>query len=543
MWRASDRRWAWLTGIAFLLLGTTWAFASPQGSATDEEFHLTTTWCAWGEWSGCAIDDTVVRADGSTRARVVPYYSVPDYIANINCYFYGDQSAACLAERTTNPVETRRFNVEHNPDLYYVVMRTLASEDAPRSVQLMRLANVLLASALLTWALLVARPAVARGLTLAWGLAAIPLVVFYISSTNPSAWALAGMGTFWAFALTAASAGITRRRRIVAVSGALVAAGLALAARYDSLVWIALSLLVVGVLRLPRPRTSRHWIAIAAVTGVSLVVAVLAVAANLNRLLLGDFGIPGGTTSSDQPNPVVRLVLELPSYLASMFGAQRPVWVQGENAVRATLEGYTPIGLAQSLGDSYFASAVGYLLGGAALSAVIIAVGHYRRRTTIAMVGLVVFLPLVMILIRGIAGFGPQSVQPRYLLPWLLITLGIGLTVWTRGAPLLRRGQAVVLGILVAAGGSLAWLVLASRYAVGQDAAFTNFGQEPEWWWSWGPSRLVWFAIAVVVTGLWAAATVGRAALDGRQAPPGRRVRGRGPGGRVGSVGVRRVLE
>ena len=60
--------------------------------------------------------------------------------------------------------------------------------------------------------------------------------------------------------------------------------------------------------------------------------------------------------------------------------------------------------------------------------------------------------------------------------------------------------------------GSLAWLAFASRYAVNLSGTFTNFGQEPVWWWAWGPSRLVWFAIASLATLMWAIVTLRYAA-------------------------------
>jgi len=39
--------------VLLFLLGLSWAFASPIGSAADDHFHLSSIWCAKGENSLC----------------------------------------------------------------------------------------------------------------------------------------------------------------------------------------------------------------------------------------------------------------------------------------------------------------------------------------------------------------------------------------------------------------------------------------------------------------------------------------------------------
>jgi hypothetical protein len=244
-------------------------------------------------------------------------------------------------------------------------------------------------------------------------------------------------------------------------------------------------------------------------------VAVLAFLFNFDRLLIGRFVVPDSNVAGDHPNPITKLVLEMPGFVAALFGAQPPTWVQGEGPGKAGQEGYTPLGLGNNTGDTFFASATGYLLFGSAVALVVLAVAYYRRRNYAALAFLALAGAGSLIVARALAAFEAQVIQPRYLLPLLMLTMGVLLTVRTGGASVLRRGQGWLLVAAMTAGSSLAWLVVASRYAVGQNAAFTNFGQPANWWWEVGPSRLVWFLIAICCSAAWAIASIGAGVSGG----------------------------
>ena len=47
------RRWAWVwLPVAFFVMCAGWALTSPPGSSPDDDFHLTSIWCAAGTQDG-----------------------------------------------------------------------------------------------------------------------------------------------------------------------------------------------------------------------------------------------------------------------------------------------------------------------------------------------------------------------------------------------------------------------------------------------------------------------------------------------------------
>jgi len=143
--------------------------------------------------------------------------------------------------------------------------------------------------------------------------------------------------------------------------------------------------------------------------------------------------------------------------------------------------------------------------------AIVLAVGFnsYQRSRVIAFAVLVVATITQIVIMRAMVDFAAfWEVQPRYFVPILLVIIGVGALNTRAGAALMNRVQAVTVMLLVVVSGSVAWMAVAARYAVGPDAAFTNFGQPADWWWATGPSRLVWLCLTVLFTALWVTTTV-----------------------------------
>ena len=494
-------------GLAFVFLGTAWSFASPPGSTNDEEYHLANVWCAWGEWEGCQFSPPAEElaagavADGSVW--------IPGFLRDVNCYQRGSQSTACLEGKDSQLVNSYRQSYGYNPSTYYVVMRTLAWSNDQSSLQLIRLFNVALTGILVGLAVFVSKSSVRRGIVLAWGIAAIPWLVIYASSTNPSAWAIAGVGTVWAFGLSTLDRENPRSLRWVALGGLIFATVVAISGRFDSFAWLALALVSILVYSIG---SQRFHVTRALAAGLAIAVAVTAIAAvQLNRQRLGfmSFGIPEWNRATDQPHPLLKDLLEIPWWDSSWFGAQPPVWIPSNGEPLTLRDGFVPIGIGVNLGDSFFPSAVGYLLGFAALAVVFASIPRFARRNWAILAGLSLALVTIMIAFRAKTDFVVvASMQGRYFLPWLMIFLAAALTIESRKRALLSRGQVMVVSAMLILGGSLAWLAFAGRYAVNLSGTFTNFGQEPVWWWAWGPSRLVWFLIAAVATVSWVVVTL-----------------------------------
>lgn len=490
-------------GAALLLLGLGWAFASPHGSSADDDFHLTTIWCSHGYSSYCE--------DAGDGVGVF----VPRVIAYPACYvnWPAGTSAACTNDLTYEAIYTTRVNPASGgyPEGFYWTMGLLAGKDVPNSVQAMRILNVIIAVCFLIWAVAAVQPTIRRAVVLAWGVGAIPLTIFFVASTNPSSWVITGVGLYWAFLLSVLK-DFNPRSPIFwnRVLGVVASATLALVARRDAGIYLMVSTVAVVILTLPSLRKGWKTLLLASAAALS-VFSFVAYLGLRGRYLSLPITWPGAQTATDQPNPILKTFMEIPSFIVGLIGGQRPAFVISDSGVNQGLEGYRPTGLLYGLGwaEVSLPSAVGLAALVAVLVVVVAGLNSYRLSRVLALC-FVAFAVLVQIItMRAMVDFiAFWEIQPRYFLPISLVFLGLAALVHPPSRGLLTRAQGwlAMLGLGIA--GSVAWMATAGRYAIGPDAAFTNFGQVPDWWWEVGPSRLVWFLIVACATGLWAWATI-----------------------------------
>lgn len=500
----SRTKWAALSAVAFTLLGFVWAFASPRGSSADEDFHLVNIWCAWGETELCEFNP---EAAGTVL--------VPEALAYSWCYsrWPAQISAGCLNGLTMNPVVTDRVSFDRfgYSIAFYDTLRVFAGTNIDLSVQIMRMFNVLLASFFFFWALKSANWAISRSLSLTWGIAMVPLGVFFVASVNPSAWTIIGVGTYWAFLASLMSNSVKTRSRKVSLSlGVIASALLALVARTDSGIYLALSTIAVIVWRWKFISAHSSWkTQLFVASGISVLI-VFAVWIQMRRYQAFPFSFPGAQTSTDQPVPAIKTLLEIPAFIYGLFGGQSARTALRDSQVAQGLDGYRPVGFTQGLGwtDTQLPSIVG-LINGAVVFAMMLAGCKKYEKTRVAAFIVLVFAFIGQILImRSQFDFtGEAFIQPRYLFPLAVVIIGIALSLKTNQA-FLNRFQALSVSLILVLAGSIAWLAVSARYAIGPDAAYTNFGQPIEWWWPTGPGRLTSFLLVVVVSLLWVAVSV-----------------------------------
>lgn len=101
-----------------------------------------------------------------------------------------------------------------------------------------------------------------------------------------------------------------------------------------------------------------------------------------------------------------------------------------------------------------------------------------------------------------------EWVQPRYLLPLLLILVGVALFGFARDHLGFSRLQAAVLFVAVSVANSLSLHSNLRRYITGLDEPGFNLNANIEWWWNIPVSpMIVWFggsaAFALALVGLW----------------------------------------
>lgn len=271
---ASPRR-QWCTAfVIFAALSGAWALATPLFASPDEPAHvIRAASVARGQLLGRAVHDP--RLKGALRVDVPAIYTSADSVA---CFAFRPETPASCARfagpRREQPVVT---NAGKHPPLFYALVGwpSLFWTSA-RGVYAMRLAVVVLTSALLASAAVsLRRLASPRWALAGLAVAVTPTVLFYDGVVNPSGLEIAAGIGLWASGLVLVSearAGWVDGR-VVARVGA--AAAVLVLSRQLSPLWLGLIGLALAALggravlqRLARVRLVWLW---AAVVGVCTV--------------------------------------------------------------------------------------------------------------------------------------------------------------------------------------------------------------------------------------------------------------------------------
>jgi hypothetical protein len=347
------------------------------------------------------------------------------------------------------------------PALFYWTMGFLAGNNAVRSIWAMRLTNCLLALMLILGALYAARGSLRTAIAISWIVAVIPLGLYTVASTTPSSWAIMGLGTYWAYLLAYWRAPDSRARWISGV-GTVVSAIVASGARTDAAAFVVVVTIAMAIFEwLPRRgglRINPNLLMIPVVCLLSgLVVFRRSAQAGV---AMG--GLPTeGVSYGSGPSLLFRNVQELPTLWSGAFGGWGLGWLD------------TVIPLAVSFAITALVTALVF----AGLRRTDLA----KNLALLLVFSLVSALPL-WILQRSEEIVGRQ-VQPRYLLPPLLVLLGVALTNHGSAEVLsLTKTQKAVAWAVVAGAQAVSLMFVIKRYALGTDGSLLNHGSQIEWW-------------------------------------------------------------
>ena len=457
-----------LTPVLALLTLTAWVFASPVGAGPDDDFHLVSSWCA-----GPTASETCLPTD-TERERLVPAA-----LDDIECFAYDPtQSAACQGQDWSwsidELVQSERGNfIGAYPPIYYAVTGVLTGADIQASAIAMRLITVLLFVGLTValWLLLPRH----LGAPLVWGwlVTTVPLGIFLLGTNNPSAWAMIGVGSSWLALLGWFEA---QGRRKLAL-GALFALSVLIAAgaRGDAALYAGLGIVLVLVLTVARSRVFVRDAVLPIVMGL----VAFAFFVSSRQTQAGLSGFSGGSNTSAAGT------------------------LADPGAPEAALTGFglfaynllnVPFLWTGTLGDW----ALGWLdtsmpaIVSAAAVAVFVAVGFtgigllWRRKALVLAAVVIVLVALPVYVLQAGSDVVGEQVQPRYLLP-LIVMLG-GMLVLARPAQALTFTVAQRFAIVAALAGAhfVALHLNIRRYVTGIDAAGVNLDDGAEWWWA-GP--------------------------------------------------------
>lgn len=476
-------RWIHLAPVLAFVALAAWAFASPVGAGPDDDYHLTSVWCASGGGSHCEEGPT-----STTRIVATPLQELDCFAA------LPKQSAACQSAimdgwgSDTTKTSRGNFSGEY-PPVYYTVMHVFAGPDLQVSALAMRLINAALFVALAT-ALALLLPLERRS-TLLWGwlVTLVPLGLFLIPSNNPSGWAITGVGTaFIALIGWFDSAG---RRRWALAALVLVGVVMAAGSRGDAAVYVFGAMVAATIIAAPRERLAWRalwrwaWLPMAGAI-ISLVFFIIAGQSDVagSGFGGGDATIVGGQSEGAPTGFALAAynLLMLPFLWTGVWGT----WALG--ALDTGLPTLVPAAATSAFVVVAFAG-----------------IARIDWRKGIAALG--VFLVLIALPIWVLTRSGNivgENLQPRYLLPLIVLFAFILLTMPTGARISFSRVQLfLILGAL--AGANLVSLqVNIRRYVTGIDAQGLNLDAGAEWWWTGFPvgPTAVWVVGTLAYAGL-----------------------------------------
>lgn len=463
-------------------MAAAWVVASPAGAGPDDGYHITSILCPTPIGQHCQIDGYV------DNDPTEPMVKVSAQIPQLACYaWHSDISAACLNDVPAgDTADVSSLDNGNYPGPYYDIMHLFASS-APagmdRTVLTVRALNAAIAALFfgaVAWLLPWSMRRLLVYVLLGFGL---PLVAYFLTSINPSAWAITGVIVTW-FALTGlfategrADCPAWRRRTLAGL--ALAATALAAAARTDGATYCFVAVLAVGAAHLPalKPRQWRsHRLAWAAM----LVVAVIGVAGSFTgRQAKGLLGL--GDTGRGGFHLLAYNLVNLPDLLMGFW-----TWNLGWYDVPML-----PITTMSAL-----AVGVGLLVLG---------LRRMNWTKTIAAAGVAFLLLAVPLFTLQMAGnIVRENVQPRYLAPLILLLAAVLLSrPRGHGAPRLSGAQTWVTYVFLVAAHTLGLHQLIQRYVSGLSQPALNLNAGVQWWRPGLPSPMV----------VWALGSLGFAAL------------------------------
>ncbi|MEO7017175.1 MAG: DUF2142 domain-containing protein [Leifsonia sp.] len=430
-----------------------WVLASPVGASPDDDFHLVSTWCALGDRPG------LCEAGHTPGERAVP----SSLVYGAKCYVGRPSvSAECQEQAlgSTKTVSSSRGNFTNlYPPVFYAVMGVFASPNIVVSVLVMRVLNVLIFVGMGTALYALLRPSRRRALLWMWLISTVPLGLFIIASNNPSSWTITGLGGAW-LALLGYFESSGRRRALFALLF-VISVFLAAGSRGDGAVYVVIAIGAVLVLTAHRART--FWIS--AILPVVMAIVGLAFYFTTTAGAVATTGLNDGNPDLVVHDPVavlMRNLAEAPSLWAGAFGTWPLGWF--DTAMPAVV----------TLGASACAFAV-----------VFINLASMNRRKLLVLIGVgfVLYALPVFVLQRSLNVVGTQ-VQPRYLLPLLILFLGVAMLQAGRREIVLTRLQSVVIMVALAVAQAVALYYNIRRYTVGYSATGWRLSGAGSWWWS-----------------------------------------------------------
>lgn len=440
-----------------------WVFASPVGAGPDDDFHLVSTWCA-----GPTAAETCADAPRGGDSHLVP-----QALARIACFAgHGEVSAECQETafdwNLETVVESDRGNFRNAyPPVYYAVNGLFTSADVQTSALHMRVFTVVLFLAIILvlhrLLPLHLRPALVWG----WLVSTVPLGLFLFGSNNPSAWAMIGVGSSWIALLGYFET--TGRRRIGLGIVFALSVVLAAGSRGDAALYAGLGIALVLVYAF---RARREFI-LAAILPVVMGLVALAFFLSARQTASGISGFSGNSSASGEIEPetlaqgltggaqLAYNLLNAPFIWVGNFGEWGLGWLD------TSMPAVVPLAVTAAFVGAGF-------LGMRRMTA--------RKAIIVVAMFVVLWVLPVYVLQQGGDVVGEQ-VQPRYLLPLVVMLAGMLLLATPGRVLIMTATQRYVIATALTGANFVALQLNIRRYVTGVDDAGFNLDAGVEWWW------------------------------------------------------------
>lgn len=472
-----------------------WAVATPVGSSPDDDYHLASAWCALGDRPGLCEE-----VPGHPEER-----AIPKGVAQVLCTdLFPSQLEKCdvdPGQSVNDLIPTARGNFAGTyPPVYYSVMGVFASSQYTVSAIVMRIVNAILfvgLTSLLYWLL---TPSRRRTLLWTWAIGIVPLGISLLSSNNPSSWAIIAGGSLWLAVLGWFEA--DGRRAIGLGALAVVFAVMGAGARADSAIYTVLGIIVAGILG--ASRSSAFLLKAILPLALVVVAALFYFGANQSVSTGGLTGSHDTTAPLTTAQYVWDYFIDLPQLWAGSLGTWPIGWLD------IPMPAVVSVAAVGVFGAVTFAG---------------LRSASVRKLLALGFALAMLFAVPAWILLKSKALVG-QEVQPRYILPLLLMFAGVALVEATRRRIAFTRLQIGVAALALSIANAVALHASIQRYVSGLGDPDIDLGHDVHWWWG-GPvsQMIVWIlgslAFAAAVSGaLWLAhRRVGIAAAPSSETP------------------------
>ncbi len=483
----SDRSQA-VKGLAFLAICfICWAFSSPAGSAPDENWHVGSIFCAFGESENCRIyefDSEIAKRNfsiGSDSFRLgsldvifennngtfSPHFDVVNVPWRFDECFRWDSSKSAMCGSIDDRPDRQDLPSDRDayPSGYYKTMNVLMSIHGGVNVLLVRVINIVIF--LLFFSFCVFNSKGKQNLTILTAITTtlVPLAMFIIPSTNPSSWSYTGITFNWILLTQILVADRKQTAQyIFLVLGWTTTLFIALQSRYENILIIAFITVTTVLANFGLKDFLKHKV-VRSILTITVISAMIQFYSRLGVITRNKFSDTESQTEIYEW--ISHWIVRLPEVPIRIFGTGGLGW----------LDTFVP-SIVPAMGFSLFVSVFFFSL-----------INSDRKQILVVSITTIFLSAVILSQAFEYRSLLNNNIQGRYILP--IVTFLLGICVFLSRSPVqlfeiktLRHVAIVVISFIH----MLSLFVNTQRYVNGGSLFFTPISlNDSSWWWHNSP--------------------------------------------------------